>query len=216
MEDALDRPLAVWLHVMQQRIMERTTYHGIPTLKNPLDFWVYQEIMWDSRPDVVVEIGNFRGGSTLALAHMADLVGHGRIVAVDRDHDGIAPRAKAHPRITFVTGKACDVVSTVAAAIPSGASVMVLEDSAHTYEHTSRVLEAYSPLVTPGQYFIVEDGICHHGLDVGPKPGPYEAVEAFVRRNPDFVVDRDKESFGITWNPKGYLKRTPAGRSPNG
>jgi hypothetical protein len=44
MEEALDRPLAEWLPVMQQRIMERSTYHGIATLKNPLDFWVYQEI----------------------------------------------------------------------------------------------------------------------------------------------------------------------------
>jgi cephalosporin hydroxylase len=97
MEEALDRPLAEWLPVMQQRIMERSTYHGIATLKNPLDFWVYQEILWESRPDVVVEIGNFRGGSTLALAHMADLAGHGRIVAVDCDHDRIAAEAKAHP-----------------------------------------------------------------------------------------------------------------------
>ena len=57
------------------------------------------------------------------------------------------------------------------------------------------------------QHFIVEDGICHHGLDLGPQPGPYEAVEAFVQANRTFVIDRLKESFGITWNPKGYLKK---------
>lgn len=59
-----------------------------------------------------------------------------------------------------------------------------------------------------GDYFIVEDGICHHGLPIGPKPGPYEAVEAFVKENADFDLDRDRESFLITWNPKGYLRRT--------
>ena len=56
-------------------------------------------------------------------------------------------------------------------------------------------------------YFIVEDGICHHGLEVGPNPGPYEAVETFVRMDRQFVVDRTREAYGITWNPKGYLKR---------
>jgi len=70
-----------------------------------------------------------------------------------------------------------------------------------------KVLENFADLVGIGNYFIVEDGICHHGLDVGPQPGPYEAVEAFIRRNKNFIVDRDKENFGITWNPKGYLKR---------
>jgi cephalosporin hydroxylase len=84
---------------------------------------------------------------------------------------------------------------------------MIIDDSEHSYAHTLKVLENFSDLVAVGNYFIVEDGICHHGLDVGPQPGPYEAVEAFVRNNKSFIVDRDKENFGITWNPKGYLKR---------
>lgn len=59
----------------------------------------------------------------------------------------------------------------------------------------------------PGGYFIVEDSILHHGLDVGPAPGPFEAIEAFVEENQNFEIDRSKESFFITWNPKGFLKR---------
>jgi cephalosporin hydroxylase len=91
--------------------------------------------------------------------------------------------------------------------IPAGSSVMIIDDSAHSYEHSVKVLEGYADLVTVGHYFIVEDGICHHGLEVGPKPGPYEAVETFIRNHSNFTIDRNKESFGITWNPKGYLKR---------
>jgi cephalosporin hydroxylase len=62
--------------------------------------------------------------------------------------------------------------------------------------------------VGTNQYLIVEDGNCHHGLDIGPSPGPYEAVEAFLQNNKSFAADRSKEAYGITWNPKGYLKKT--------
>ncbi len=86
-------------------------------------------------------------------------------------------------------------------------TVLIIEDSAHTCEITLNILRTYSPLIKPGSYFIVEDGICHHGLDVGPNPGPYEAIEIFANENIDFEIDRSKEDFFITWNPKGYLKR---------
>lgn len=207
MEEALDSPLSRVLPIMQKRIMESSTYHGIQTLKNPLDFWVYQEILWESKPDFIIEIGNLYGGSTLALAHICDLIGKGRILAVDAVHDHIAPQVREHPRVSLFTGDACAMLPQVKAAIPPQSSVMIIDDSAHSYEHTLKVLENFSNLVGVGNYFIVEDGICHHGLDVGPEPGPYEAVEAFVRNNKSFIVDRDKENFGITWNPKGYLKR---------
>jgi cephalosporin hydroxylase len=207
MEEALDSPLSRVLPIMQKRIMESTTYHGIPTLKNPLDFWVYQEIVWESKPDFVIEIGNLYGGSTLALAHICDLIGKGRILAVDACHDHIVRQVREHPRVSLFTGDACAMLPQVKAAIPPQSSVMILDDSEHSYEHTLKVLENFSDLVGVGNYFIVEDGICHHGLDVGPQPGPYEAVEAFVSNSKSFIVDRDKENFGITWNPKGYLKR---------
>jgi cephalosporin hydroxylase len=195
------------LPVLQQRIMEGSTYHGIPTLKNPLDFWIYQEILWETRPGFIVEIGNFHGGSALALAHACDAIGQGKIIGVDTTHDGIHSQVRAHPRITLLTGDACEVFTKVQSLVGANTNVMVIEDSAHTYDNTLKVLEAYSPLVGAGYYFIVEDGICHHGLDVGPDPGPYEAAEAFVRANKNFVVDRSREGYCITWNPKGYLKR---------
>ena len=132
----------------------------------------------------------------------------GRIIAVDIDHAHLRPAAKAHPRITFLEGDACAVADRVKALVPEGAEVLVIEDSSHTYDNTLGVLRAYSDLIRPGGYFIVEDSICHHGLDVGPSPGPFEAIEAFVAEHPAFEIDRSRESFLITWNPKGYLRRT--------
>jgi cephalosporin hydroxylase len=210
MEDCMDWPLSRVLPVLQQRIMGGSTYHGIPTLKCPLDFWVYQEILWQTRPEFIIEIGNFRGGSALALAHACDAIGRGQIIGVDINHDAVHEQVRRHPRITLLTGDACQMFPDVEQLIAGSQGVMVIEDSAHTFENTLKVLETYSPVVGEGQYFIVEDSICHHGLDIGPSPGPYEAIESFVASNKSFVVDRPREAYGITWNPKGYLLKIKA------
>jgi cephalosporin hydroxylase len=195
------------LEIMQRRIMDKTSYFGIPTYKNPIDFWVYQEIIFEQRPDVIIEIGNRFGGSTLALAHLLDNMFHGKIIGIDISHSNISSLVKAHPRIRLIEGDACSVYEQVKNLIHASESVLIIEDSAHSYEHTFDVLQKYSNLVSPGGYFIVEDGICHHGLNVGPSPGPYEACSDFILRSNDFEVDRSKESFCITWNPKGFLRR---------
>ncbi len=214
MEDRLDMPLADVLPRIQESIMNRTTYFGVPTLKNPMDAWIYQEIVFESKPDVIVEIGNRHGGSALYFAHLCDLLGKGRVIGVDLSHESVPDSVKKHPRITFLDGDAARSVPRVAGLIAAEERVLVIEDSSHTYDNTLDVLRAYSPLVKPGDYFIVEDSICHHGLDTGPNPGPYEAIEQFVREQPDFAVDRERERFLITWNPKGFLKRTGASARP--
>ena len=208
LEESLDLPLRQIIPILQHRILTETTYFGIKTLKSPTDFWVYQEIVHETKPDVIVEIGNYFGGSTLALAHLCDCLERGRVIGVDVSHESVPASVRNHPRVTLIEGDACGSFDQVARLIAPDEAVLVIEDSSHTYENTLGVLNTYSPLVQPGGYFIVEDGICHHGLDAGPSPGPFEAVEAFVGQNGDFAVDRGRESFLITWNPKGYLRRT--------
>lgn len=207
MEDSLRTDLSEVLQKIQDRIMKETTYFGIRTFKNPLDFWVYQELIYEKQPDVIVEIGNKEGGSTLALAHLLDLCGHGRVIGVDIDHSRISEAVRQHSRISLIQSSANEAFELVQSMISSEERVMVIEDSSHTYEHTLEVLNLYSALIKHGDYFIVEDSICHHGLDVGPNPGPYEAIGEFAKANTDFAIDRDRESFFITWNPRGYLKR---------
>ncbi|HLQ76594.1 MAG TPA: CmcI family methyltransferase [Terriglobia bacterium] len=207
MEDSLDLPLREVLPIIQQRIMEHTTYFGVKALKSPLDFWIYQELIHRLRPDVIVEIGNFCGGGTLALAHLCDLLNHGRVIGVDLDHTRIPEMVRNHPRISLITGDACARFEKVTGGIRSGEKVLIIDDSSHTYENTLGVLRAYSALIQPGGYFIVEDGICHHGLDVGPNPGPFEAIGTFCAEHPEFVIDRSQENFLVTWNPKGFLRR---------
>lgn len=207
MENNLDMPLSEVLKNIQNRIMTETTYFGVTALKSPMDFWVYQEIIFDMKPDVIIEIGNNQGGSTLALAHLCDLLGTGKIIGLDISHEQIPEIVSQHPRITLIEGDACSSFSKVKQLISEKDRVLIVEDSSHTYENTLNVLNTYSPLTKSGDYFIVEDTICYHGLEVGSQPGPYEAVEKFISENDSFEIDRTKESFLITWNPKGYIKR---------
>src|SRR3990172_7421105 len=90
-------PLERVLTVIQGRLLTQTTYMGIPTVCNPLDWWVYQEIINERRPAFIVEIGNYRGGRLLALAHLCDALGHGWIIGVDVDHSIVDDRVRRHP-----------------------------------------------------------------------------------------------------------------------
>jgi len=209
MEEALRARLSGVLPIMQKGILEHTSYFGVRTYKSPLDAWVYQELLVELRPDVIIEIGNKWGGSALMMAHWLDSLDHGRIIGVDVDHSKLAPEVLVHPRTEFVEGPACEMAAAVAARIGPDESVMVVEDSAHTYENTLGVLRLYSPLVKPGGYFIVEDSIANHGLDRHKKwpQGPYEAIQTFLAEDRSFTADRDREHFFLTWNPMGYLRK---------
>jgi cephalosporin hydroxylase len=207
MEAHLDTPLRDILPKMQARIVGGSTYFGVPAQKSPTDFWIYQELIYRLQPDVIVEIGNYFGGSLLALAHLCDLMGKGRLIGVDVSHASIKGVVRDHSRITLIEGDACIRFQEVRQLIRPGERVLVIEDSSHTYDNTLQILRTYASLVEVGGYFIVEDSICWHGLELGPDPGPYEAIETFLGTDDRFEMDRRQEGFVITWNPKGYLKR---------
>jgi cephalosporin hydroxylase len=211
MEHSLEMPLADVLECMQTRIFHNTRYFGIRTLKSPLDFWVYQEIFHELRPDYVIEIGNLFGGSTLALAHLCDALGHGKIIGLDCSHQEIPQWVRDHPRLTLIEGEATASVELVKKMVEKAKTVLVIEDSNHTYDNTLNILRTFGPLVTPGSYFIVEDGIICHGIKGEAVPWVYEAIETFMQEDDTFEMDRERENFLITWNPTGYLrKKLPA------
>jgi cephalosporin hydroxylase len=202
-------PLKDVIPIIQQRKMTNTYYFGIPTLKNPNDYWVYQEIIFEMQPDIIIEIGNYKGGSTLALAHLCDLMNKGKVIGIDINQNKIYSKVRNHPRITLIENDACKAYDDVCSFICEDDHVMIIEDSKHSFENVLNILRTYSALTKTGDYFIVEDSIIHHGLTVPQykEDGPYEAIEFFINENPSFAIDRTKESFFITWNPKGYLKK---------
>jgi cephalosporin hydroxylase len=197
------------LPLIQAGILGATTWRGVPAWKFPCDSWIYQQLIFQVQPDVIIEIGNKYGGTALYLQDLCDLFGKGRVIGVDVTHKHLYPQARDRQEITWIEGDACAMAERVGNSMDEHEVVMVIEDSAHTRANTLAVLEAYAPLVSPGSYFIVEDGIMGHGLDRDmPDGGPYEATRQFLERHPEFVVDRNCERYVLTWNPSGYLRRT--------
>jgi cephalosporin hydroxylase len=193
----------------------RTTYWlGVPTAKCPLDLWIYQEILMETRPDLIIETGTHMGGSALFLASMCDLLANGEIVTIDI---GERPERPAHPRISYLVGSSTspEILERLVAKVEGAKRVMVILDSDHSESHVFDELTKLAPLVTPGCYLIVEDTIVN-GHPVLPDfgPGPAEALRRYVKDHPSrFVVDADRQKFHLTFNPGGYLRRTdsPAG-----
>jgi cephalosporin hydroxylase len=194
-------------HARGEQTFNNTHWLGVPTQKLPLDLWVFQELIFRVRPDVVVETGTYKGGSSYFYATLFDLMGHGRVITVDIED---YPGKPKHGRVTFVHGSstAAKTVEAVKKLIAPGEKVMVMLDSDHRGAHVSEELRLYSGLVSVGSYLIVED-THFNGHPVLPKHGrgPWEAAAEFVAANPEFVVDREAEKFLLTFNPRGYLKR---------
>lgn len=203
--------LTEWLTYHQQHLhLSRCTWMGIRAQKNPLDAWIYQEIIATIKPDVIVEIGSGEGGSTLYLAHLAELLGHGEVVSVDIERSNFKVK---HPRITVVTGdsSAPETVRQVAARC-RGRTTLIIHDGNHHRDQVLRDLNAYALLVSIGSYFIVEDGIVdlfpgEKTFGDFPGGGPLAAVEQFLRQHDNFMVDADRERYLLTYNPRGYLRR---------
>jgi cephalosporin hydroxylase len=115
-----------------------------------------------------------------------------------------------HPRIRYLIGSSVDeaILTRVGEEAAQSKNVMVVLDSDHRKAHVLKELEAYSAFVTKGSYLIVEDtNLNGHPVHRDYGPGPMEAVEEFLRTNPNFVVDKTREKFRLTFNPRGYLRR---------
>jgi cephalosporin hydroxylase len=194
-----DHPQLTW---------QNTFWFGIPVQKYPGDLWIYQEILFELKPDIIVETGTFNGGSALFLASVCDILKRGQIITID-----IEPREKRpkHPRIKYLTGSsiAPDTIRRVKEQIHEGEKVLVILDSDHSKQHVLVELEKYSPLVTNGSYIIVEDSNVN-GHPVFPQfgPGPMEAIDEFLVAHREFLVDVSREKFYMTANPQGYLKKS--------
>jgi cephalosporin hydroxylase len=184
----------------------QATWLGSQALKNPLDLWVYQEIMAETRPDVVVETGTYRGGSAHFLASVCDLLGSGEVVSIDIEP--LREDYPQHPRITYLAGRSstdAGVLAEVSERVEGRRTLIVL-DSDHSQGHVEAELDAYAPLVPVGCYLIVEDSnIGQIRKDL--MPGPRQAIETFLAGRSDFEIDREREKFLITFNPSGYLRR---------
>ena len=186
---------------------KNTAWMGIPTRKCPLDLWIYQEMIHELRPDLVVETGTAWGGSALYLASICELVNNGEVVSVD-----VAPREPlpTHPRVRYLEGSSVSpkIFDQIRRAAEGKTNVLVMLDSDHRCSHVLEELRLYSTIVPVGSYLVAEDtNVNGHPVNPDFGPGPMEAVETFMAEQDSFVVDQEREKFYMTFNPGGFLRR---------
>lgn len=185
----------------------QVTYRGVNAIKCPLDYIIYQMVMFELKPDLVIEIGTNVGGGALYLADLMSIIGRGLVHTIDISNQ-CAETAAAHPRIRLFTEGWQNYDLKEAAKF---SKVLVIDDGSHKYEETFAAMRRFAPLVTVGSYLIVEDGIINElGMAKEYNGGPLRAIREFLGSNKDFEADRywcDFFGKNATFNVNGYLKR---------
>jgi cephalosporin hydroxylase len=197
------------------------TWMGLPVIQFPQDLIAMQEIIWRTRPDVIVETGVARGGSVVYYASLLELLGGPRrVIGVDVEirppNRTAIEQSPMSKRITLLEGSSIDpaIVARVRAEAAHARSVLVCLDSNHAHAHVLEELVAYSPLVTRDSYLVVFDtSIERLPQDVlgdrpwGPGNSPASAIDVFLASNDRFIVDAEiDQKLLITESPGGYLK----------
>lgn len=199
---------------------------GRPIIQLPEDMIRLQEVIWDLKPDVLIETGVAHGGSLIFYASLFEAMGKGRVVGIDieiRPHNRAAiEEHPMHKRIQLLEGSstATDIVSEVTKMVQPGETVLVVLDSNHTKEHVLEELRAYGPLVTVGSYIVATDGVMQQ-VKGGPRTGddwdwnnPKAAAHAFVAEDNRFVIEEPTFPFNegevtqrVTYWPDAFIKR---------
>jgi cephalosporin hydroxylase len=208
----------------QNKVSYELTWLGIPIIQLPEDILMMQELLWKVRPDVVVESGIAHGGALVLYASLLELLGRGKVVGVDieiRKYNRLA--MESHPmsdRITLIEDSSTspEAVVAVKSEIRPGDKVLVALDSRHDYEHVREELDLYAPLVSPGSYLVVFDGVMPTVADAPngdrswDRDNPTEAIRDFLASNEEFEIDPLYNRLaGVTYCPGGFLRRRPKG-----
>jgi cephalosporin hydroxylase len=183
-------------------------YKNVPIIKCPIDYVLCQMLIWEIKPDLIIEIGTNRGGSALYFADLLDMIGHGEIHTIDLLDLVQDDQVKKHQRIRFFRNgyQLYDLSNTI-----GFHRIMVIEDGSHTYIDVLNALHKFSNTVSHGSYFIVEDGIIDKlGWKKKYNGGPNRAIKEFITENSSYQIDRkicDMFGTNATFNTNGYLKR---------
>lgn len=222
----------------EHRYTYNFTWLGRPIIQFPQDIVATQELIWEVKPDVVLECGVAHGGSLilsasiLAMLDYQDALEAGetldpanpkrRVIGIDidiRDHNRAEiDKSPMRSRIEMIQGSAIDpsTIEAAKALINEGDRVLVILDSNHTHEHVLAELEAYAPLVSEGSYCVVFDTLVEdvpaelfEDRPWGPGDNPKTAVWEYLKSHPEFEIDKSIENkLMITVAPDGFLKRT--------
>jgi len=228
-----------WMRSVNQL---KYSYHfeslGRPIIQYPQDVVAMQELIWQIKPDLIIETGIAHGGSLimnasmLAMLDMCDAIetsetldpkqSKRKVLGIDIDIRAHNREAiEAHPmasRIQMIQGSsiAPEIIEQVKEIAQGYQRILVSLDSNHTHDHVLAELEAYAPLTSVGSYCVVFDTIVEDmPADMfpdrpwGPGDNPKTAVWEYLKTHPEFEIDKGiQHKLLITVAPDGYLKRT--------
>ena len=212
---------------MDASITARYSYNfswmGRPIIQYPQDMIAMQELIWDIKPDLIIETGIAHGGSLIFYASILEMIGKGEVLGIDidiREHN--RKEIENHPmfkRIRMIQGSSIDpaVVAEVASHTKDKQTILVTLDSNHTHDHVLAELKMYAPFVSLNSYLVVYDTIVEK-LPEDHLPGhvrpwtigdnPWTALKTFIVDNPQFEIDESiNNKLLISVAPDGYLKR---------
>ena len=230
---ALDSPeafsiiSAAWLRCgWDTKYVYTFSWLGRPIIQLPEDLLRIQEVIYRTKPDVIIETGIAHGGSLIFYASLCKAMNRGRVIGIDieiRPHNRKAiEEHELFEYITLIEGSSIDsgIVDKVKAEVKPGEKAIVFLDSCHTKEHVAAELNAYSPLVSPGSYIVAMDGIME---EVAGAPrtepdwswnNPRRAALEFVEQNPSFQIEEPGFVFNesplterVTYWPNAFIKR---------
>lgn len=211
---------------LQPKYSYNFSWLGRPIIQYPQDMIAMQEIIWQVKPDLIIETGIAHGGSLIFSASMLELVatcggGEGEVLGIDidiRPHNRQA--IEAHPmikRIGMIEGSsvAPDVIAQVRDKARGKERILVCLDSNHTHEHVMAELDAYAPLASIGSYCVVFDTVVEDmpkdksgDRPWGPGNNPKTAVHQWLKLHPEYQIDSIiQNKLLISVAPDGYLKR---------
>jgi len=210
----------------QHKYTYNFSWLGRPIIQYPQDMVAMQELIWEIKPDLIIETGIAHGGSLIFYASMLELVAsctgsEGEVLGVDIDIRAHNRQAiEEHPmakRISMIQGSsiAPEIIAQVVAKAKGKERVLVILDSNHTHEHVLAELEAYAPLTSVGSYCVVFDTLVEDmpkemfkDRSWGPGDNPKTAVWKYLETHAEFEIDKSiQHKLMITVAPDGYLKR---------
>lgn len=189
----------------------RYTWRGVLCNKNPFDMALYPMLIWETKPATIIEIGSKEGGSALWLADICARFGIGvQLISIDIDQRAKVKRGN----IEFLQGDGRALEHTLSEERMQGLAhpLLVIEDADHHYLTTIAVMRFMDRWLRPGEYMLIEDGVCNSFHNEGNYDGgPVRATHEFLAETAGrYEIDTrfcDFFGYNVTWNPNGYVRK---------
>jgi cephalosporin hydroxylase len=197
------------------------TWLGRPIIQYPCDIIAIQELIWEVKPDLIIETGIAHGGSIIFSASMLEILGNGSVIGIDidiRKHN--RNEIENHPmfkRIRILEGSSIDqvIIQQIKEIADTKQRILVFLDSNHTHDHVLNELKLYSKFVSLDSYIVVFDTFVEdlpeelsNNRPWGKGNNPKTAVWEFLKTNSDFIIDKKiEQKLLVTAAPDGFLRK---------